>query len=692
MGMMNRMRSNTKIVLYVLVISFGGLWVLQDSGVFESMGFSSGRYIAKVNGEGIEAELFSNNVSQRTDLYRQQGMEITPALQSRIEDEVYNALIDNSLREAELDRLGVRVSDSEVQEAFRGENPDPILLQMFPNGNGGLDRPTLEAYIENPASFGQTEQALVQLEELIRRNRRQAKLDALIEATARVSEAEVEQEFSRRNRRANVEYVAVRYADIPDDQIEVSERDLRDFYNENRDEFERPASYQVEYVSFEKTPTPDDSTRAIEELEQFTEEFASAEDPVAYAESSAYGTGEAIPAVPSSIGSALSDAIYSDPIVGRIVGPIIDGDNSVIARITNVQASSSPEVHARHILVPSENLDLANQLKQQIQNGEISFEAAARAHSIDESNAPNGGDLGWFGEGRMVAPFEQAAFGAQIGTIVGPVETQFGYHLIRVEARTSLEAEIVQLSVPVFGSYDHLIEQGEDLRFYTVEEGAGFAEEAARRGLTVQNASILEDQQMIPGLQAGRDALRWIRSANEGGISDPIDASTAYVVFHLVEKTESGFRPFDEVQEEIEPRVLLEKKRIRQIENLQEALTNAGGNLNNLASAIGQNIQTTENLAMNQPLVQGIGREPAFVGTAFGLNAGQVSGVVEGEAAAFVLRPTSFNDTEMPELTAELREQIRTQLLNRKRQQVRQQWLQNLRDSAEIEDFRDILL
>ena len=59
-----------------------------------------------------------------------------------------------------------------------------------------------------------------------------------------------------------------------------------------------------------------------------------------------------------------------------------------------------------------------------------------------DASAAQGGDLGWFGPGRMVAPFEEAAFGARVNQVVGPIETQFGYHLIVVVARTENEVNI----------------------------------------------------------------------------------------------------------------------------------------------------------------------------------------------------------------------------------------------------------
>ena len=89
-------------------------------------------------------------------------------------------------------------------------------------------------------------------------------------------------------------------------------------------------------------------------------------------------------------------------------------------------------VNAKHILVDSE--EKCNEILKSIQNGEVAFEVAAQQNSTCPSGQ-KGGDLGVFGKGQMVKEFEEAAFAAEIGAVVGPVKTQFGYHLIKVEAK-----------------------------------------------------------------------------------------------------------------------------------------------------------------------------------------------------------------------------------------------------------------
>jgi len=119
-------------------------------------------------------------------------------------------------------------------------------------------------------------------------------------------------------------------------------------------------------------------------------------------------------------------------------------------------APAAKEYSAQHILVDSE--EKANELKGQIDGG-ADFGELAKTNSSDTGSAVNGGDLGWFGVGMMVKPFEDAVVAAAPGTVVGPVQTDFGWHLIKVnevrdaakptidEVREELATELEQKAV-----------------------------------------------------------------------------------------------------------------------------------------------------------------------------------------------------------------------------------------------------
>lgn len=87
---------------------------------------------------------------------------------------------------------------------------------------------------------------------------------------------------------------------------------------------------------------------------------------------------------------------------------------------------------ARHILVDTEAK--CDELKQAIENGQ-DFAEVAREHSRCPSGR-NGGDLGAFGPGQMVPEFDQAVFNSELNTVIGPIRTQFGYHLLEVTSRS----------------------------------------------------------------------------------------------------------------------------------------------------------------------------------------------------------------------------------------------------------------
>ncbi len=689
-GIMNSIRERAGGVLVgVLVVAFGGLWALQDSGAFDTVGMGpDGRVIGEVDGVDIEGELYQRAVDQQLDAYQAQGLEVTGALQRQIEDRVFDSFVDNALVEREMDRLGVEVTDDEVFELITGPSPDPLIAQVFPDGQGGVDRAALQQVVEDPQFADQ----LQAIEEQVRRNRRQAKLSALITATARVTPAELRAEFVRQNRQASAQFVALRYAAVPDDQIEVSDRDFRDYYREHVDDFEREASYSIEYVTFDKAPTAADSARATDELAGLVAGFRSAPDAVAYARRNSFGAA----VEPTFVGagdlpSELASAVYSNPTEGRVVGPVVAGDQAYVARITGVRDGDNVAVRARHILLPVGSEDRARELREQINSGQITFEAAARQFSTDRSNSGQGGDLGWFGEGRMVAEFEEAAFAAPVGQVTGPVATSFGVHLIRVEDRASSEVELVQIARPVEADFARVLGEAEDFAAFLVLEDRDFAEEAQERGIAPTPVEITEGQEQVPGLDLGRDFFRFLRRAYIGQVSEPFDAGGSFVIARLVERREAGPAPYEEVRGQVEAAVVTEKKKAIQVAALRDAVGGASS-LASIAAATSAGVETASNVIMSNPTLPSYGVEPRAVGAMFGLRPGQRSGVIEGDQAAFVVQTTALRGATDAEFTEPVRETLKTQLLQRKRSRVLQAWLEGLRDEAEVDDFRNDLL
>ncbi|RMH68296.1 MAG: peptidylprolyl isomerase [Bacteroidetes bacterium] len=691
MGTMTKLRDNTGIILWILVIAFGGLWVLQDSGVFDTIG-AVGQNIATVDGTPISYEEYSQALNQQLDQYQAQTGETAPPQWVDLQrEQVFQALVDDRIMQHEMDRLGITVTDDEVYEMILGENPHPIIKAYFSDGQGGVNRALLQSFIDDP----EQQASLIALEQYLRAERRRQKLQNLIGATVRVSEQEVLQEYLKRNKTVDTRYVALRYAAVPDDSISISERDLRRFYDAHREEFKRNRTYTIQYVSLPKVPSAADTAAVLDDLERLRDRFAAAEDDSLFL----VRNGSERPYTSATfradeLEAPIADAVFANLEPGRIVGPILSGNQYHLIKIQSVEPADEPVVRARHILLRApegneaaraEARARANELRQRILDGE-SFADLAREFSEDGS-AQQGGDLGWFGRGRMVEPFEEATFSARVGEITRPVETRFGIHLIQVTDRTDRAVRLADFALtlrPSVGTLNDAEERLEDLAYFA-SESEDFQGEAEQAGLTPTVVQVEVDQQFIPGLGNSRRLMNFLADAEPGDISEVIELNDQFIVAHVSAIQPEGYRSFDEVRSEIEPRVRTEKKKEVQRERLARAAA-AHDDLDAIGNALNVPPRTANGLRMDNPVVPGLGREPAFVGTAFGLDQGERSGVITGENAAFILEVTNIQ--EPPPISEAQRQQIRTQLLTQRRNQVQQQWIAGLRERADIEDNR----
>ena len=688
MGAMNTLRENTGVILWILVLSFGVIWTLQDSNVFEAMNQPS-QNVAMVNGTTISNQEYNNAVQQqRRRIQQQVSGEVTGQMEDMIRQQAYDQLINNALLEQEMERLGITVTDAEIEEMVFGETPHPLIRQQFADSTGRINYQLLQNMAQNPQANPQ----FLQLEDFLRKQRRQQKMGSLIQSTVHVSQEDVEEYYWRQNATASAEYVALRYAAVPDDSISVTESDLRSYYQDNREDFRREKTLTLDYVSLSKTPTAEDTSAIMNDLDNLQQEFAGAEnDSLFLAQNASERSFNRNYQTPDQMDEPVADAVYDDLEPGRIVGPVAGGGLAHLVKILDTQPADGDYIHAYHILLESEDEDPAVRrrlasIRDSIASGAASFAQMARRYSEDQS-ASEGGDLGWFGRGRMVDAFDEAAFGASPGELVGPVKSEFGYHLIRVTHRTDQAVQVADLSYSLSPTQSSLSDKQttlEDVAFYAEQDGSSFAAEAKRRDMQVQQVQAQANQSTVPGIGQSPGLRSFMESAETGTISDVIELQDKFVLAKVTNVQPEGYRPFEEVKAQIRPRVELQKKREIQTRRMRRALEQ--NDFSQLPAALNTQLRSQSDVRFTTATVPGVGRDPAFSGTVFGLDQGTTSGVIEGENAAFVVRVTSKQ--EPAELTDAERQQIRQKLLKQRQQQVSKQWLAALKEDATIEDMR----
>jgi len=687
MGAMNKLRENTGVILWILVLSFGIIWTLQDSNVFDAMNQPS-QNVAMVNGESISNQEYQNAVEQQRRRFQQQMEgEMTGRMQEMMREQAYNQLVESTLLKQEMKRLGISVTDAEIEEMVYGETPDPFIRQRFSDSTGRVNY----QLINNLAQNEKYKQQWLQVEEMLKQKRRQQKMGTLVQSTIFVSEADIKDYYWRQNASASVDYVALRYASVPNDSISVSESDLRSYYDNNKEDFKRKKTLTLDYVTLPKTPTDEDTAAVFRNLERNRDAFATAQDDSLFLarNSSRRSLSEAYQ-TPVQMEEAVADSVFANPTPGRIAGPVAAGDLAHLVKIRDTQPAETEYVHTSHILLQADGRDASLRqrlasIRDSIESGAATFGEMARRHSEDQS-ASSGGDLGWRERGTMADGFEDAAFSASEGSIVGPVRSEFGYHLIRVHQRAARAVQVADLAFSLEPGQATLTDKQntlEDVAFYAGEDRS-FAEEAKSRGLTVQELQAEADQQTLPGLGQSRAFPSFMEEAQTGDMSDVVELDDKFVLLRVSDVKPEGHRPFEDVRSQIRPQVELQKKKAVQTRRMQRALEQ--NSFEQLPQVVDTEMRSQSDVTFSTETVPGVGRDPVFSGTVFGLNEGEISEVMEGDNAAFVVRLNALQ--EPSELTDAKRRQIRRQLRKRRQKEVSSQWIAALKEDATIEDQR----
>ena len=336
-------------------------------------------------------------------------------------------------------------------------------------------------------------------------------------------------------------------------------------------------------------------------------------------------------------------------------------------------------------------------LRQEIEAGK-DFAELAGVVSDDEGSVARGGDLGFFGRGQMVAPFEEAAFALAPGELSGPVQTRYGWHLIKVEERLEesggekVHARHILLRYqPSRTTEDSLRSRAEVFQEQAAAEG--FAAALAASGTEATPTNFLRKSQAVPGISANTTWLvNWFFEQEPGAVSQVLEDDLGLWVVHLVAKRPEGTVPLDELRDQLEPLVRTRKKAVRAAARLEAVRreVEAGTTLAQAAQNAGVELQTPEAFARTES-VEGLGRANAVIGAAFRLEEGQLSEVIEvtegGKRGAYLLKLLEKTPVDEEQFAAQ-REQVVAQLQAQREQEAVQNWFAYLYETAEIEDNR----
>lgn len=341
----------------------------------------------------------------------------------------------------------------------------------------------------------------------------------------------------------------------------------------------------------------------------------------------------------------------------------------------------------------------AEDIHRQIVEG-ADFAEMAEQHTMDPSGTASGGDLGWFGKGAMVAPFEAAAYALKPGEVSGPVETQFGYHLIKLEERRPSEADKTQEEIrvrhilikPVVSqsTVDSVMRAAQDFALAAKAGDTAFTQAAVQAaGGVWSRPPFVQQLENIAMVGSAPDLKAWAFNASPGEICDPIDDGGRFIVARLVERRKAGLASLDEVQSQVEQRWIAARARElarAQADSLYQ-LAKGGAVLKDLAVPDNVTLTTTGLMTRNMS-ISGVGRSPLFMGAAFSLTPEKPwSELVPVESGWAFIHLLEFQDSYLFGL-AEARDSLSAEILRTKQSNAFTQWVSDLYEKADIEDYR----
>ena len=691
MAMMAKMRS----LAPAFILSVGALFVLfmilSDSKLMEIFG-AHGNNVGSVNGKDITYAEFTKAVDQQKENQKNQsGQDIDEDNMDQFRDQVWDAVVTQTLIAEQVKKFGITVSDEEIKDVILGDNPPQFLKQNFVDSTGRFNRQAYDQAIMDPRN----KQPLIQAEEYVRQNRLNEKLQSLLLASITVGENEIRRKFEDQNISMNAQFALVDINQFPDADFKITDDDLKKYYDNNTDKYHIDAQRKLKFVSFPFIASSEDSAIVKRSLETILAKMQKSDTlSLKWAVNmySSYPYSKDTMAINTLPASAIDKLANSAP--GTLVGPVASNEGMTLYKLVNVVPGTQTFVKASHILInkygtdDAKNLAEAEQVYNQLKSG-ANFEQLAMEKSGDKSNSAKGGDLGWFTKGMMVPEFEKACFDAKVGEITKPVKTSFGYHIIKVSGKSDKRFVVEKTVAPIKPSAstkDSKLSLAQDFSY--VADKNGFEKEAELMKYKVtESQPFNKDAYYVPGLGQNKNMVTWAFDNSKGKVSEPIKLQAGYYVVEVSDIISEGTRPFNEVKNLIKPVVLREMKYAKAKQILDNAASKINGNLTAAPSVNNKITVDTSGIFNLAGSVPKVGRDYAFMEKAISLNPGQVSTPVKGQRGYYLIKLLSKTQFDNTSYQAQ-RNQLRDNILQEKKSMFFNQWLAKLKKDAKIVDNR----
>ncbi|MFM7022622.1 MAG: peptidylprolyl isomerase [Flavobacteriales bacterium] len=607
MAIIQKIRNRSGLMLIVI----GGclvLFILSDA-LSRRGGASTGdpNSIGEVDGSKISREEYNQFVKSMEDNAKQRGQMLSDYNRQQFNEQAWNTLVDLAIREKEYEAVGVSTSDDEVATIFYSNQ---YYLQKFAQD---LKVPAEEEKVREALMNTENKELEVEADMLqndIRRQLNYFKYQRLIQSAFLPTNAEAKYQYAMDKITNEFRVGVLPYSMIADSTIKVSEDEMKEAYNKEKDSYQQKESRDIRFVSFPLNPSAEDEQKlrtAMEgvkarfaELKNNDGNFVNTETEGASYENAYYTKGTGLP--------LFMDSSFASLHEGQMFGPFIEFNGSQrvmkVAKVVKVKMLAD-SVKVKHILISvrgeksipgSEAFHLpsgermvavADSLAKILKTKPELFDAMVQKHSDDFESVPKGGDIGWISKNSAHADLFDSAMVTSAGSVIKVFSNKDGYHLVKVVQHGQLTKKvnpgIISRSLnPSKKTLDDIYLQAKEL-MEAVKSGKNIDSAANDRQLVVMaHPGLGKNDLYISNLEGARDVVKWAYNANVGDVSDIFTTLPEKYVVAVVEKeSKEGAKPFEDVKKEIEIKLIIAKKGEILSKKLNDAMA-GGANLNAL--------------------------------------------------------------------------------------------------------------
>ena len=367
------------------------------------------------------------------------------------------------------------------------------------------------------------------------------------------------------------------------------------------------------------------------------------------------------------------------------------------------QYQTPAQVRASHILFKLEGKDekavqaLAEEVLKKAQAPGADFAALAKQYSEDDSNNTNGGDLDYFGRGRMVAEFEQAAFSMKAGEISNLVKTAFGFHIIKVvDSKPDTTRPLAEVRTEIEDQLKWQQAQAEAERIAksleaTTKTPADLEKLATSRGLPVIEAGLFLVEEAVGGLGPQPELSQRLFASKEGEVTPAMRVAAGWVFATVTGRQDSYVPKIDEVKARVRDDLVGDKAAELAKARATAIASDLKGAKDFAAAAkrAGLEVKTTELIARGAAIAD-LGISEAVDAAAFALPQGGVSDAISTPTGTAIVRVVERVNVTPAEIEGG-RDQLRDELVNQRRDKFFGAYMQKAKQGLTINIRQDTL-